>query len=288
MARYRTIKPETWTDDKVCECSVSARLLFIGTWNFADDYGNLDRSPKQIKAQVFPNDSVDCEPLLLELIRVGLLAEYEVGGKKYLHINGFQKHQKIDKPSQPRFPSFNPSLITSGVLDEPSGSTRGALAPELNRRELNRKEGNREEGKGRNEPPSKSEPQPPKDSDLRVERILKTHPSSWTKDGVIPEYPHAWKAAVIEAIARSGAEAVEQGVKAYAAAVKRWPASERKFVKSPDKFFGPECHYLKDPAEWESENAVLPKPCQMENPADIIRRQIEKINRGELIAPGER
>ena len=131
------------------------------------------------------------------------------------------------------------------------------------------REGSLKEGTGKNEPPSKSEPQPPKDSDLLVERILKTHPSSWTKDGVIPEFPHAWKAAVIDAIERSGAEAVERGVKAYAAAVKRWPANERKFVKSPDKFFGSECHYLKDPAEWESENAVIPKPCQMPNPADI-------------------
>ena len=30
MARIRTVKPEFWTDEKVVECSIPARLLFIG------------------------------------------------------------------------------------------------------------------------------------------------------------------------------------------------------------------------------------------------------------------
>lgn len=53
MARIRTVKPEFWTDEKVVECSISARLLFIGLFNFADDKGCLERSPKRIKMQVF-------------------------------------------------------------------------------------------------------------------------------------------------------------------------------------------------------------------------------------------
>ena len=51
MARIRTVKPEFWTDRRVGECSPNARLLFIATWNFADDHGGLDRSAKQLKAQ---------------------------------------------------------------------------------------------------------------------------------------------------------------------------------------------------------------------------------------------
>ena len=45
MPRIRTIKPEFWTDEKVGECSIPARLLFIATWNIADDRGNLERKP---------------------------------------------------------------------------------------------------------------------------------------------------------------------------------------------------------------------------------------------------
>ena len=113
MARIRTIKPEFWSDDIITECSLSARLLFIGTWNFADDRGNLDRSAKQIKARVFPVDAIDCEPLLKELIAHGLLIEYSVSGKTYLHINGFEKHQVINRPSNPTCPEYAPELASA-------------------------------------------------------------------------------------------------------------------------------------------------------------------------------
>src|SRR4030067_422184 len=46
-----------------------ARLLFIGLWNFADDYGNLERSSKQIKIRIFPADAIDIEPHVQELIQ---------------------------------------------------------------------------------------------------------------------------------------------------------------------------------------------------------------------------
>lgn len=123
MARLRTIKPEFWTDDAVTDCSLIARLLFIGIWNFADDYGNLDRSAKQIKAKVFPLDDIDCEPLLVDLITHGLLIEYSVSGKKYLHIPGFTKHQLINRPSSPVCPAYEDSVSTQGVLSEDSVST---------------------------------------------------------------------------------------------------------------------------------------------------------------------
>jgi hypothetical protein len=109
LARIRTIKPEYWTDERVGECSVSARLLFIATWNFADDEGGLERSAKQLKAQAFPYDQIECEPFIQELLQVGLLVEYEVDGKKYLHIKGFGTHQKIEKKARPRFPVYHSS-----------------------------------------------------------------------------------------------------------------------------------------------------------------------------------
>jgi hypothetical protein len=116
MARIRTIKPDFWTDEKLTECSLSARLLFIGTWNFADDNGNLDRSSKQIKARVFPLDNLDCEPLILELLEKELLVEYEYEDRLYLHIQGFNKHQLINRPSKPQCPLYDDSLKTHGVL----------------------------------------------------------------------------------------------------------------------------------------------------------------------------
>lgn len=105
MARIRTIKPEFWTDEKVVECSFEARLMFIGMFNFADDKGNLVRSPKRIKMQIFPADMIDCEPLIKELSGAGLISEYSVSGVEYIHIDGFSKHQKINRPSTTTIPT---------------------------------------------------------------------------------------------------------------------------------------------------------------------------------------
>ena len=105
MARIRTIKPEFWTDEKVVELSAFARLLFIGIWNFCDDDGRMVYSPKRIKMQIFPADSVDCSELLGEIRRVSLIDVYTVDGIDYLRVVGFEKHQKIDKRSASKLPS---------------------------------------------------------------------------------------------------------------------------------------------------------------------------------------
>lgn len=122
--RQRMIKPEFFTDDRITECSVSARLLFIATWVIADDFGNLEFSPKQIKRQAFPDDlDVNVAELLNELIAHGLLIEYSQDDCKYLHVKGFQKHQTINRPSKPRCPEFDYSLAIHTTLTESSLST---------------------------------------------------------------------------------------------------------------------------------------------------------------------
>jgi hypothetical protein len=121
VARIRTIKPEFWTDDKVVQVSFPARLLFIGLWNFADDSGNLENSPVQIKMRILPADSVTVPPLLQELIGVGLLREYSVNGKNYFNIPGFTSHQVINKPSKTRLP---PPNTTTPLPDGREGNGR--------------------------------------------------------------------------------------------------------------------------------------------------------------------
>ena len=49
--------------EQVMECSLNARLLFIGMWNFADDCGRFPLAPKTIKAQIFPGDDISSETI---------------------------------------------------------------------------------------------------------------------------------------------------------------------------------------------------------------------------------
>lgn len=129
MARIRTIKPEFWTSEQVTECSLSARLLFIGMWNFADDGGNLAASVKTAKMQIFPADNIDIAPLVHELLSVGLLVEYHVNGRNYWHITGW-KHQQINRPSPLKHPQFNEHSVSAHVslsehsLEERKGRER--------------------------------------------------------------------------------------------------------------------------------------------------------------------
>jgi hypothetical protein len=138
VSRIRTIKPDFWTDEKLAECSIAARLLFIGMWNFADDCGNLGRSSKKLKMQVFPADAIDCEQLVIELITHGMLTEYSVSGEKFLQIKNFLKHQLINRPSKSNIPPPKP---------EHSDNTHGALT-ESSLTEGKGREGNGKEGRG--------------------------------------------------------------------------------------------------------------------------------------------
>lgn len=123
MPRIRTIKPEFWTSAQVLECSPTARLLFIGLWNFADDCGRHVDNPKQVKAEIFPADDIlseDIRGMLDELERNKLIFRYTVDDVDILQVTGW-KHQRIDKPQPSRFPGPN---------GDRSENDRGTFVPE--------------------------------------------------------------------------------------------------------------------------------------------------------------
>ena len=104
MPRIRTVKPEFWTDSKVVALSPYARLLFIGAWNFADDYGCLPADAMQLRLRVLPADQVDAEQLVSELLEAGVLEELtSADGEIFWHITNWNRHQRVSKPSDSDF-----------------------------------------------------------------------------------------------------------------------------------------------------------------------------------------
>ena len=93
MARARNIKPGFCRNEDLAECSITARLCFALLPMVADREGRLEDRPKRIKGELFPFDSVEVEPLLVELERHGLIARYRVNGLGLIQILGFRKHQ---------------------------------------------------------------------------------------------------------------------------------------------------------------------------------------------------
>lgn len=129
MARIRSIKPDFWTDEKIVELDFVDRLLFIGLWNFADDQGFIDYSPKRIKMQVFPGDNVDVRESLARLHSLGLLGVYEACGAVILHVTGWERHQRVSNPAKPRFDVSDLHVLdalpeSSAVLASPSEPSR--------------------------------------------------------------------------------------------------------------------------------------------------------------------
>lgn len=114
MARIRTVKPEFWEDETIAALSRDARLLFIATFNMADDEGLLRWTPEYVKANAFIYDAdIDgeaCARLMAELSNAGLVFPY-VGGQVrqvLAYVVNFRKHQKINRPQPSKLPA--PSL----------------------------------------------------------------------------------------------------------------------------------------------------------------------------------
>lgn len=106
MARIRNIKPDFWTDEKLVELETWERLLFIGLWNFADDEGYMPYSPKRIKMQVFPGDSLEVSRGIQSLISIGAVELFDSEFGQVLHVSKWSKHQKVSNPSQSKYSSI--------------------------------------------------------------------------------------------------------------------------------------------------------------------------------------
>lgn len=132
MARIRTVKPEFWEDEKIGGLSRDARLLYIATWNLADDAGRLRWAVEYIKSRVFPYDA-DMRPkrvggLMTELVDAQVIGTYEAGTppQQLAYLPNFRKHQYINKPQPARLPA--PPKGAVGAFREDSGSTNGRVA----------------------------------------------------------------------------------------------------------------------------------------------------------------
>lgn len=104
MARIRTIKPTFFTDEKIGNLLIQARLLFIGMWCMSDDYGVVKGNSAVIKAAVFPYDEgirlKEVQQWLDALVEARMLIPFSLRAESYYYIRTFDAHQKVDNPSK--------------------------------------------------------------------------------------------------------------------------------------------------------------------------------------------
>ena len=125
MARSRNIKPGFFSNPELAECGPWARLCFVGLWTLADREGRLEDRPKKIKGELFRFDTVDVEPLLVELQAHGFLQRYANDDGQFVQILAFKKHQTphySEKPSAimpPDFPEHSRSTPSAHLVRNP-------------------------------------------------------------------------------------------------------------------------------------------------------------------------
>lgn len=236
MPRIRTIKPEFWTDEKVVELDPWARLLFIGLWNFADDQGYIEHSPKRIKMQIFPGDTTDVVPLLASLLEAGLLAEFDSPIGRLLHIQSWTKHQKVSNAASPRVDPADLVLIHHS--DDPPPEPSRALASPLSGKE---RKGKEEEGKGKEysadaEPPPASRPAAPPSSTALFAEFWEIYPKREAK------------AAAQKAWTKATRRADPATIIAAAAAYRDLPDRDPRFTKNPATWLNADCWLDERPA----------------------------------------
>ncbi|MFE6461781.1 hypothetical protein ACFVP0_30545 [Streptomyces cinereoruber] len=109
MARIRTIKPEAWESEDLASVDVTAMLTFFGLLTQADDSGRHRDHPAIIAGRLWAlrpehtpaHVAVDLE----QLAGAGLVCRYTgCDGKGWLHIVTWDRHQKINRPSDSRLP----------------------------------------------------------------------------------------------------------------------------------------------------------------------------------------
>lgn len=114
MARIRSIKPDLFTDDDLGALPIAVRYLYIGLILHADKAGRLDDRPMKLKALILPYDAVDINNGLNQLAAKSYIYRYIVGGRHYLQIRSWDKHQKPHPKEQestrPEMPELVPAI----------------------------------------------------------------------------------------------------------------------------------------------------------------------------------
>jgi len=151
MARIRSIKPEFPQSESMGRISRDARLLFILIWTICDDSGITRGNSRMLASLLYPYDEDSRELIegwIKELEKEECVVRYVVEGTHYLMVKKWKDHQKIDKPTPSKFPSF---IESSRITREPSRESREASTTDQGEEGKGR-EGSRGECEGNTDP----------------------------------------------------------------------------------------------------------------------------------------
>lgn len=131
--RARQLKPGIFKNEKLGSADPLLTILFEGLWCMADRAGRLEDRPLRMCAEVFPYrrgiTAKRVEKLVDWLEAEEFVARYEVGGKHFLQVLNFSRHQNPHTDEkQSIIPPLTPKSHRAGIGEAPGEPDK---SPEL-------------------------------------------------------------------------------------------------------------------------------------------------------------
>ncbi|MGE5328092.1 MAG: hypothetical protein ACM3KR_01095 [Deltaproteobacteria bacterium] len=107
MARRRMIDPNFWTSEDIAKLNMTQRLLMIGMFSNADDYGKGRANPVYLRSVIFPYDDISIKQIESDLAVIYKhinIAFYEIDGSQYYIFTKWNEWQRVDKPQPSKIP----------------------------------------------------------------------------------------------------------------------------------------------------------------------------------------
>ena len=112
----RILKESICTSESIDSLTEFQEVFFYRLLVNCDDFGRFDARPKILSSRLFPLRPIAIEMIqqaIDALVREGMIQLYRVGGKDYLQVNAWLKHQQ-KRACKSKYPSpddveFNPS-----------------------------------------------------------------------------------------------------------------------------------------------------------------------------------
>ena len=135
MARRRMIDPNIWTSEDVSKLLYLERLLLIGMFSNADDYGKGRANTTYLRSTIFPYDDIpilDIKKMVKNISNVVNITLYSLSTSEYYKFNNWTKWQRVDKPQPSLIPepqrssdSENDSENDSGLKEDKGKEDKG-------------------------------------------------------------------------------------------------------------------------------------------------------------------
>jgi hypothetical protein len=133
----RILKESICTSDSIDQLSAFEETVFYRLIVNCDDYGRFDGRPKIIASKLFPLKDIrasQIESALRKLTSAELVILYEVGGKPFLQMKTWDRHQQIrakkSKYPAPESENGTPSIICNQLISDDSKCPRNPIQSE--------------------------------------------------------------------------------------------------------------------------------------------------------------